>query len=327
MSRETLALSLPDLRSLVGMPEALKLVDDAYRRFATGKAAAVPRSRGVVSSKKRALLLQGGEIQLDSGEYVACKVSGGGQGVITLHDPYTNHPLAIMDCTYISGLRTGANGALSAKYLARPNSRTVAVYGAGLQARSGLVALKQLFPGLEKVWAFSRTKANRDEYATTMTRVLGIPVEAVESAEAAAAQADIIYMATRADEPVITRKMVRPGTHISCVGKAHEISLDLLKGTKLVVDNYVDPLSRDKTAAFIKSGELQLSDIYADMAELASGAKPGRTDDAEITVLDSSGMAILDVAMSAFIYEAAIRAGVGTKVYISPAQSSDKYPY
>jgi ornithine cyclodeaminase/alanine dehydrogenase-like protein (mu-crystallin family) len=320
-------LSMPEVKSLVGVDKALSLVELAYCLLAQGKAMALPRSRVTLEKHQRVLLLQAGYAELPWGDFVNSKTSGGGSGIITLHDAKSNYPLAVMDPTYISGLRTGANGALSAKYMARKESKIIGVIGSGLQARSGLLALSKVFPAITLANIYSNTPEYRESCAEELSEMLDFPVIAADSVEQATRDADIIYMATRSKDPIIHTEHIRPGVHLSCIGSSVEVHLDVLLQSRVVVDSFKDPHTRSKTALGISKGKLTMDGIYAEMSEIVSGAKPGRTSDADITLLDSSGLAILDTVLAASVYQEALKTGTGTEVRISPRDKSEKYPY
>jgi len=231
------------------------------------------------------------------------------QALIVLFDPGNGELLAVADGRYITEARTAAVSAVSVRHLARPDSSVLAIIGSGVQAHSHLEALRLVRAFREiRVWSPTRERLER------LVKRAGPPVQAAESAEAAVRGADIVVLATNSTTPVIDDAWIGPGTHVVAVGACrpnhHEIPAALMKRALLVVDS--------RAAAVVESGDVILSEsqgrIHAELGELASGTKRGRSSATEITVFKSLGLAIEDVASAGLAYRRALAGGLGAKV-------------
>ena len=231
-------------------------------------------------------------------------------GVYILSDPDTAVPLAIMDATWLTALRTGAAGAVASKYLAVSRPRTLGFVGCGVQARVLLDAHRVLYPDLALYMADSRTEA-----AETFAREAGGQVVGIERA----AGCDIVCTSTPVRTPVIQRAWVAEGTHINAMGAdgpgKQELDPELLRAGKVVIDDHHQAHHSGEVNVPLASGALKEEDIYGTLGEIVAGTKAGRSG-SEITVFDSTGLAIQDVAVARVIYEAAQGRGVGQKAAI-----------
>jgi alanine dehydrogenase len=230
-------------------------------------------------------------------------------GMYILSDPATALPLAVMDATLLTAVRTGAAGAVAAKYLARPDSKTVGFIGSGVQARTLLAALRVVFPDLEMVAADVS-----DAAAEAFAAEVGGSVGDLE----AAAGCDIVCTATPVREPIVRREWIRPGTHINAKGAdAHgkqELDTAVLLDAKVVIDDWDQACSSGEVNVPLERNDLQRDRIHAALGEIVAGDKAGRESPDEITVFDSTGLAVQDVALARLIYEEAKSRGVGIEV-------------
>jgi ornithine cyclodeaminase len=216
-------------------------------------------------------------------------------GAVVLHSGETGQPLAFMNASAITAIRTAAVSAVATRLLAREDARVLAILGAGVQARSHLQAIPLVRP-IEEVRVFSRTREKAER--------LGANV--VESAEDAIRGADIVVTATNSREPVLRRDWVKAGAHINAVGSsvasARELEADLVAASSLFVDRRESTIneSGDYRAA-IDAG----ATIRAELGEVLTGSAAGRTSREEITLFKSLGLAIEDLAAAAFLFEKA----------------------
>ncbi|MEM3463127.1 MAG: ornithine cyclodeaminase family protein [Candidatus Bathyarchaeia archaeon] len=235
--------------------------------------------------------------------------------LIILCDIDTGLPRVIMDGTYITMMRTGAISALATEYLARRDSKTAGIIGAGEQGKGQLLGLKEVLD-LERVYVYDVDKGRMDRFAEQMGRETGLEVLGSSSAEEVVRRADVLATATPSMTPVVFNKWVNPGLHINSVGGAsrgeQEIDTEILKRSKLVVDDFENASTLGGIAKPISSGELSKGDIYAELGEIVAGEKPGRASQDELTVFISSGLAIQDVAIAQAVLERAT--GLGTKI-------------
>lgn len=225
-------------------------------------------------------------------------------GTVIYSDPETAFPLALMDGTELTLMRTGAAAGVATDYLAVEDARTLGIIGAGVQAYSQLAAIASVRPieevvivdvDDERVNAF--IEAHQDEFAVR------------EGSPADAASCDVLSTVTPVEDPIVKREMVGEHTHINAMGadaegkQEHEVAT--LKDAKLVIDDYEQCTHSGEINAGWHTGELTDSDIDAEIGEIVTGEKTGREEHDTITVFDSTGLAIQDVAAAHVVYEAA----------------------
>ena len=237
--------------------------------------------------------------------------------VIILNDPATSFPIAILDGTSVTAIRTGAAGGVAAKYLARTSSRVVGVIGSGVQGRWQVTALNELFD-LEQIKVYSRSASNRRKYVDEMTKKLGITVQAVDNAKAAVVNTDIVVTATPAREPIVKKEWIQPGVHINAIGAdepgKEEVDPTILMNAKIVVDDYHETMRRGEINVPLSTGIIQKEDIYAELEEIVTGEKEGRVSNEEITLFDATGLAIEDVVVAWEAFKKAEQEGIGNYV-------------
>lgn len=241
------------------------------------------------------------------------------QGVIVLSDAETGAPLAVMDSIEVTLRRTAAASALAAKYLARSEARTLAICGCGAQAWSHLEALADTSP-LTRVMAWDRDCAKAEAFAA-QARGSGFEASATAALQDATRHGDIIVTCTTSTAPFLTSAEVAPGAFIAAVGAdaAHKSEIDpaLMASASVFVDVLDQCVVMGDLRQAIEAGTMTANDVRADLAQLASGAHPGRAHAEEIIVFDSTGTAIEDVASAALIYERACAQGVGATFSIA----------
>jgi len=232
-----------------------------------------------------------------------------------LVSPDTGAPLAVMNATYLTDARTGATGAIAAKYLARRDSKSLGLVGAGRQARTQLLATARVFD-LEKVLVASRSRSSAERFAREMGRRLGIDVIACDVRDACGA--DIVATTTPSREPVVKDEWISEGTHINAIGAdapgKQELDPRILRRAKIVVDAWEQAKHSGEINVPLRNRQLFREDIYAELGEIVAGKKPGRESEEEITLFDSTGLAIQDVAVAALAYRLAVERGAGIKL-------------
>ena len=237
-------------------------------------------------------------------------------------DIETGMPLALVDGTSVTNMRTGAHAAVGAKYLARPNSEVVAIIGCGNEGRTHLRALNVLFP-IRRVVAFDIHEAAAKSFADEMASELDVTVDIAASVAAAVAGADIVCVVTTAPKPVLMEEWVEPGTHV-CAATGFR---DVDKACATRFDKWaVGWYGRDLEwiegpevgrLGGLQPGDLWKADIYADIAtEMMPGLRPGRERDEERTIMTHMGMPALDAAVAALVYDLAIDADAGTWIRV-----------
>lgn len=236
---------------------------------------------------------------------------------IILNDSHTGAPLAIMDDTYVNAMRTGAVTGVGVKYLARKDSKTVAMIGCGVQAITQLMAINSVMPSIAEVRCYDVNSETSEAYAKDMHQKTGLNTKSFSSAQEAAAGADIIVTVTVADEPIVKNSFVKEGSLFVHVGSYQEEEEELvLSSDKIVVDDWQNVLHRRTPilATMYEEGKLKDSDIYANLGEVVNGKKAGRETDEERIFFLPIGMGSEDVIAAYRIYEVAREKGLGQKL-------------
>lgn len=227
--------------------------------------------------------------------------------VLIYNDPETGYPLAIMDATDITAYRTGATAAIASKYLARRDSRTLGIIRAGRQAHTQIQAHAKVFD-LKQIRVFD---LSRDVTQRLISFFPELPLQACSLVETAGS--DIVCTLTPAREPYLKREWIAPGTHINAVGAdaSGKEGLDpaILKEATVVVDDWRQANSAGEINVPITKGLFSVEEIYGTLAQIVAGIKPGRQDRSSITVFDSTGVAIEDLAVAKLLYEKAKEGG------------------
>ncbi|WP_041832318.1 ornithine cyclodeaminase family protein [Actinoplanes sp. N902-109] len=238
--------------------------------------------------------------------------------LVTVYDSTTGVPLAVMDATWITEVRTGAMTAVGAKHLARPDARILGHVGARGTAFANVTMLDSLFP-LEEIRVTSRRPESRAAFAARLREVTTTPVRAVDSADEAFAEADILVEASRLTqpEPLLRTAAVQPGAFVVPYGTISAVELDLLDVMdKVVVDDWRESRSGRFGAlrAHVDTGRLSEQTLYAQIGDIVTGRKAGRETPAERILFWHRGLSILDVALAHLVLTKAEAAGVGTEL-------------
>lgn len=308
--RVTYLLSRADVEKALAMPEAVEAVEAAFRAYGEGRAQMPPKpylqfEKGDLRAMPAYLPDLGmaavKNVNVHTGNVELPTV----MGTITLFDPDTGFPLAIMDATYLTAVRTGAASGVAARYLAREDSAVVGFIGAGAQADFQLAGLVTTVPGIEKVLVCDVEPDRSQGFAERSAASYHVEARACALAEAVGS-ADIVTAITPVRQPVIRREHVRPGTHINAIGAdapgKQELEPAILQAAKIVVDNWEQASHGGEINVALSQGLIRREDIYADIGEVVTGRKPGRQHAEEITVFDSTGLAIQDVACAAHVF-------------------------
>ena len=231
-------------------------------------------------------------------------------GLMILNDHETGMPLAVMDCTWITGVRTGAATALAAKYLARPDSETVGILGCGVQGRTNLEALNVLFP-LRRVLAYDRSRENAKRYATAVRKRFGLEVTIVQEPRQAVTGCDIVVTAgpiLRTPHATIKAGWLDAGAFASLVDfDSYWDGAAMQEADRFCTDD-IPQLDHYRAIGYFP----QIPSVYASLGELVTGQKPGRETPTERTMTANLGLALDDMATAPIVYRRAIERGVGT---------------
>lgn len=229
-------------------------------------------------------------------------------GIIILNDPETLVPIAVLDGTLISAMRTGANSGVVAKHLARKDSKVLGLVGAGVQNRTQLMALYHSVPSLEKVKIADLDMARAQNFVKQMKSIIPLELEVAGNAEEAVRDSDIFVTATVTKKPIVQPGWVQEGSLYIHVG-SHECEFDVIhRCNKIVVDDWEELKHRgvETISIMYESGEFDETNLYAELGEIVNGKKAGRENDSEIIYFNSCGLGIQDIAMASTIYKAAL---------------------
>ena len=233
------------------------------------------------------------------------------QGFVALLDAECGCVLSLMDSIEITARRTAAATALAAKYLARPESRTLAMVGCGVQALYHVEALRDVVPIEVIAFCDPRDEA-ADAFGARMGE-LGLSARRVGDAKTAARGADIVVTVTTSTRPVLGLADIEPGTFVAGVGadnpSKHELAADLLQASRVIVDSVAQAATMGDLHHAIAAAAMKATDVEGELAALVAGKVAGRTSGDERWVFDSTGLSIQDLAAAEMIYERARAAG------------------
>lgn len=241
------------------------------------------------------------------------------QGMIGLFDTATGRPLALLDSIEITTLRTAAASAIAARLLARPDAATLLVCGCGNQGRAHLRALLQV-RRLRRVLAHDRSPEQLRLFVREMTAETGMQIEPVGNMADAFPHCDIGVTCTPARAIVVSVADIRPGQFIAAVGAdsegKQELDPALLARSRVVADIAAQAASMGELQHAIAAKLMSIGDLHAELGQLITGQRPGRTSDEQIFVFDSTGTALQDVAAAAMVYQQAVAAGMGRELVL-----------
>ncbi len=236
--------------------------------------------------------------------------------VIVLNDAKTGMPLALMDGTYITGMRTGAAGAVAAKYLAKKDAKSMGVVGAGRQALFQIAATVSAMQ-IKDVLVYDVDEKKIDALSAELGKI-GINIKKAELKEVS--KQDILATTTPSRSPIVKSEWIIPGTHINAIGAdaegKEELDPAIFKKAKIIVDDWIQASHSGEINVPVAKGIITKNDIYGSLGEIVAGIKTGRENDEEITVFDSTGLAVQDLFTAAMVYEEALKRGVGKNIEI-----------
>lgn len=332
-------LSADDISKVLTVTDAVAAVEDAYRQKAEGEGTAWPMVYEQFEPGVSDMDIRSGELSasglfgLKLTAWFSRNPSRGLPeiyGTTLLCDDTTGAPLALLNASAITGLRTGAAAALGVKWLARKDARNLMVAGAGHMSTFVVAATLAACESIERVEVWdprkeeapeSRVELMREQVAQILSQAgveRSFQIVAVVSGEEAAHKADAIITVTPATEPIIQAEWVKPGTHISAVGAdmegKQELSSKLVSSARLYVDDRAQSVASGELEVPVSQGAITADDIVAELGEVIAGKAVGRTSDEQITVFDTSGIAVQDLAASRMAYDRAVERGLGTTV-------------
>ena len=323
---KTLLLKKEEVSRLIDMREVIGTVEEAYKAFNSGQVDQpdyigfhLPAPRGEIDFKF---------CYFSENDTISLKSSSGGfndnpatygvpsgMGTILLFDARTGGLACVMDGSLITGLRTGAAGAVSVKVLARKDARKVASIGTGNQARMQIRAINEVMK-IQEIHAWDSIPESLAKYKMDIEREFGIPVVAANSKREAVEQADILVTTTRGKGSLVEAAWIKPGTHIVAIGTdqrgKQELEPEIFRHATIVNDSIAQCTEKGETWHPLNGNIITKAGIHAEIGEILLGRKPGRENDEEITIFDSTGMAIQDNTTASKIYRNAVEKGIGS---------------
>jgi alanine dehydrogenase len=243
--------------------------------------------------------------------------------VLVLINPHTGAPLAFMDATHITDMRTGGASAIASKYLARKDPKVLGIIGAGNQARTQMLALITQFGHFDEVRVYDmypeKTKQLVREFRRKYKEQVG-KFKVVQTAKDCVVNSDIVVTVTSARSPVVLDEWVKDGTHFNCMGAdapgKQEMDPKILKRARLVIDDWEQASHSGEINVPLSKGEMTKDDVDAEIGHIVAGLKPGRENDQQITVFCSTGLAIQDCLTAKLAYDAAVQQKIGRSMQI-----------
>jgi ornithine cyclodeaminase/alanine dehydrogenase len=310
-----LYLTEDHIAQLLRIDDVIAAVEEAFRQQGVGKAVNRPRQR-IIAGRSTLHVMPGGLPDLGVMGFKA--YAGGRTGakfLAHLFDTETGELLAVMEADRLGQLRTGAASAVATKYMAKRAAGSIGIIGTGWQARSQVIAVSRVRP-IALVKCYSRSAGRREAFAEELTSELAAEVVAVDAPEEAVEDSDVIITATNAREPVLLGAWLAAGMHINAIGSNAPTRREL-DGT--VVARSAIIATDDLEQAKIESGDLIAAvesaaldwDSVTELGRIVTGEVPGRREPDDITLFESQGIAIEDVAAMKLAYELARERGAG----------------
>ena len=322
----TLILSRGEVADLLSIEEYIAAVERVFKLYGEGKTQ--PPGILGVHAHDGGFHIKAGLLELDR-SFFAAKINANFpqnakrfslpliQGAIFLADAQNGYPLAIMDSMEITIRRTGAATAVAAKYLARPDSKSILICGCGNQGRVSVQALSKIF-SFEHVFAYDIDSTHAQWFANELSDALKIAVETTSDLAEAMKRIDICVTCTPSTRFFLKQEYVQPGTFVAAVGADSETKQELepvlLAQSKTVVDILEQCASIGELHHAIASDLMTKQHVHAELGDVVAGIKPGRTSADEIIVFDSTGMALQDVITAAAVYQKALDKGASRVV-------------
>ena len=313
----TLILNKKDVRRLINIGDVIGVVESAFKDYTEGK--------GEMPSKVYLTVKDGDFRAMPASlpgaagmKWVSVHTDNPAKGlptvmaILILNDPDTGYPLAIMDASETTALRTAATSTIASKYLARKDLKTLGIVGAGYQAYHHIKAHCELFKFQEIMVSDISPKAT----GRLIDSLPNLPLRACSLEETV--KADIVCTLTPAHQPVVLNKWLKPGTHINAVGAdaegKEELEPSILIEARVVVDDLRQAIHAGEINVPVSTGIYKKEQIFATLGEIIAGYKQGRTNNEMITVFDSTGLAIEDIAVAGLVYEKARQHGAGVSL-------------
>lgn len=321
--RETLFLGRAEVRRLLTMEATLEVVEAAFAAHGRGETRMpskiyldLPEFEGDF----RAMPAYIPSLKAAGVKWVSSHSANPRRGlpaviaVLVLSDPETAEPLAVMDATHITLMRTGAAGGVATKHLARPDSAVLALVGAGVQSHAQLEAIRLVRP-INKVRLADPSEASVQSFLEHFGEDPGLEITVCAGIREALEGADVAVTTTPVRKPVVQRAWVPDGIHINAIGAdaagKQELESQILKDARVFIDDREQAFHSGEVNVPLARGEITEADVEGGLGEVVAGKIKGRQAAGDITVFDSTGLAVQDMAVARAIYDRARSQGVG----------------
>ena len=312
MSKPTYIIKRSEIESIFNMEDYVSTVENAFKLYGEGK---------VQMPSKVYIYFDKGDLRCMPVYIPSLNIAGvknvnvhpqnrdlpAVMATITLFDPENGFPLAIMDGTHITKMRTGAAGGVAAKFLSRKDSKTAAFIGTGEQAKTQLQALLITRPEISEAVLYDINGKSAGLFAKYIMKEHKLKVRIEDSVAKTAAAADIVVTTTPVRNPVVMKEHISKGTHINAIGAdaqgKQELDPQILKNAVVVIDNWEQASHSGEINVGLSKGIIKKKHIYGDIGEIATGKKLGRKSADQVTVFDSTGLAIQDISSAVEIYK------------------------
>ena len=316
-----LYLTEADVVATLSVRDALGLVENAARALAEGRAQNRPRQRAYTDSAVINVLAASYDGRMGHKTYTVAPKARGAHFWHLLFDE-AGQMLAMTEADALGQLRTGAASAVATRHLAREDARTLAIIGTGWQAHTQLEAIIHVRP-ISRILVYGRDPQRRASFAEAMTERIGLLVEPVDNPHDAVADADVVCTITNADSPVFDGRWLKKGAHVNAAGSnrasAQEIDVETVARASIVA-------VEDVAQAKVESGDLRAAaeegrwswDDVVTLSDVVAGKATRRTSPDEITLFESLGIGLWDLAAASHVFDACVIEGRGTKLPIPP---------
>ncbi|MCS7116909.1 MAG: alanine dehydrogenase [Nitrososphaerota archaeon] len=320
----TVLLSGKDIERMITMSEVIQVVEEAFREKGLGRVQCPPKiylyyekyngDLRVMPAFLEGLNISGVKIvnvHPDNRRYNLPSI----MATIVIVDPKTGFPLSIMDGTMITSMRTGAVAGVATKYMGRKDSKTLGLVGAGVQGRYQLMAALEVLR-LEEVYVYDIDEKVKLNFVNEMSiKYPNVKFIAVESEREAVEGMDVIATTTPTRFPHVKAEWIAPGTHINAIGAdapgKQELDPQILKNSRIIVDDMEQAIHSGEVNVPISKGIISKEDICGELSDLIIGKVKGRISEDEVTIFDSTGVAIADIATADLVYKKAKELNIG----------------
>jgi alanine dehydrogenase len=319
MKNKVLLLSSSDIKKLYSMEEAIKVIEKAFKDFNLGKSKMpskiyldIPEYKGDFRAMPAYIISEkiAGLKWVNSHPFNPKKGFATVFGMLILSDPRNGLPLAVMDATRLTSIRTGAGGGVAIRHLANKKVYKMALIGAGVQAYYQTLAAVKVRQIPEIHFYDISTKCRKSFRKQIAPFYTGKIIES-KNIKSCVCNADIIITTTGSHQPIIFEKWITPGTHINAIGAdakgKQELDPAILKKSKIIVDEIDQACHSGEINVPLQKRIISKNKITATLGQVITKTKIGRKKTDEITVFDSTGLAIQDMASASFIYKKALK--------------------